>query len=41
MTTPALTLTNITLDYPDGLNPDGSPRTVRALDTINLTAHRG
>lgn len=38
---PALELRNITLDYPDGVYADGTPRIIRALDDISITARSG
>lgn len=36
-----LELRDIVLDYPDGVDADGTPRTMRALDHVNLAASRG
>ena len=36
-----LELRDIVLDYPDGVDEQGNPRTMRALDHVNLTASRG
>ncbi|MGV3247090.1 ABC transporter ATP-binding protein [Rothia sp. 11254D007CT] len=36
-----LELRDIVLNYPDGVDADGTPRTMRALDHVNLTASRG
>ena len=36
-----LELRDIVLDYPDGVDEKGNPRTMRALDHVNLTAGRG
>ncbi|MBM7051554.1 MULTISPECIES: ABC transporter ATP-binding protein [unclassified Rothia (in: high G+C Gram-positive bacteria)] len=40
-TTAALTLGNVTLEYPDGVDAHGNPTSVRALDNVNFTAHPG
>ncbi|HJF14809.1 MAG TPA: ATP-binding cassette domain-containing protein [Enteractinococcus helveticum] len=37
----AIDLHQVSLLYPDGQNPDGSPRTVAALDQVNFTAAKG
>ena len=37
----AVDLHQVSLLYPDGQNPDGSTRTVAALDRVNFTAARG
>lgn len=36
--TTAVELRQVSLQYPDGQNPDGSPRTFTALDQVNFTA---
>ncbi|WP_421084402.1 ABC transporter ATP-binding protein [Rothia nasimurium] len=36
-----LELRDITLDYPDGVDADGQPVILRALDRVNLTLKRG
>lgn len=38
---PTVTVQQVSLLYPDGQNPDGSPRTVAALDRVNFTAKKG
>lgn len=37
----ALRLENVSLVYPDGTDGDGRPRTVRALDAVDLSADAG
>ncbi|MDO4919589.1 ABC transporter ATP-binding protein [Kocuria sp.] len=37
----ALRLTGVTLEYPDGTDARGEPRTVRALDGVDLELHPG
>ena len=37
----ALRLEHVTLEYADGTHEDGSPRTVRALDTVDFSAETG
>jgi putative ABC transport system ATP-binding protein len=37
----ALRLEHVTLAYADGTHEDGSPRTVRALDTVDFSAEAG
>lgn len=39
--TSILELKDISLDYPDGLDDQGQPRTVRALDRVSLTLKAG
>lgn len=36
-----LELRDIVLEYPDGVDADGNPTVMRALDSVSLTAHRG
>lgn len=36
-----LELRDIVLEYPDGVDSAGTPTTLRALDRVNLSAHRG
>ncbi|HCN39735.1 ATP-binding cassette domain-containing protein [Rothia sp. (in: high G+C Gram-positive bacteria)] len=36
-----LELRDIVLEYPDGVDADGNPTVMRALDRVSLTAHRG
>ncbi|MCG7425257.1 ABC transporter ATP-binding protein [Kocuria rhizophila] len=38
---PALSVREVTLEYPDGTANDGTPRTVRALDRVSLELQRG
>ncbi|GEC99746.1 ABC transporter ATP-binding protein [Kocuria varians] len=38
---PALAVRDVSLTYPDGTDADGTPRTVTALDHVDLTLHRG
>lgn len=40
-TTPALSARCVSLEYPDGTDAQGRPRTVRALDRVSLDLHRG
>ncbi|HEY4614059.1 MAG TPA: ABC transporter ATP-binding protein, partial [Citricoccus sp.] len=40
-TGPALRLDQVTLEYPDGTDHTGRPRTVRALDTVDFTIEAG
>lgn len=37
---PALSVREVTLEYPDGTANDGTPRTVRALDRVSLELQR-
>lgn len=38
---PALDIRDTTLEYPDGTTADGKPRTIKALDSVSFSAHRG
>ena len=38
---PALALRGVSLEYPDGTDADGRPRTLKALDSVDLSAERG
>ncbi|MCC5671008.1 ABC transporter ATP-binding protein [Kocuria rhizophila] len=38
---PALSVRDVSLEYPDGTANDGTPRTVRALDHVSLELQRG
>ena len=38
---PALSARDVCLDYPDGTDAEGKPRTVRALDNVCLDLRRG
>ena len=38
---PALSARDVTLEYPDGTDEQGKPRTVRALDNVSLDLERG
>ncbi|RLZ02406.1 ABC transporter ATP-binding protein [Kocuria tytonicola] len=38
---PALSARDVSLEYPDGTDAQGRPRTVRALDRVCLDLHRG
>lgn len=38
---PTITVQQVSLVYPDGQHPDGSPRTVAALDRVDFSAHKG
>lgn len=40
-TSAALELREVILEYPDGVDAQGNPSTVRALDSVNFTAHAG
>lgn len=38
---PTIEARQVSLVYPDGQNPDGSPRTVAALDQVDFSANKG
>ena len=38
---PTITVQQVSLVYPDGQHPDGSPRTVTALDRVDFRANKG
>ncbi|WP_081275544.1 ABC transporter ATP-binding protein [Rothia kristinae] len=38
---PALALRGVSLEYPDGTDEHGRPRTLKALDSVDLSAERG
>lgn len=39
--TPVLSLENVTLEYPDGVDSNGQPQTLKALDSITFQADKG
>ena len=39
--TTVLSLENVTLQYPDGVDSNGQPQTLKALDSITFQADKG